>query len=266
MENLMKPENTYKLIIASLAIFVVLACNGTFTTGFSTPTIPPAPPTTPPTPVSQPFVISTLNFNETGENAEYTIKAQIPTISDNTDPHALAFNSEMQTIVQGQINEFKGAVSEMTPNPVGPYTLDAKYNLLFQNGAIASIKFEIQGYTGGAHPYLNIMTVNYDLAQSRQVALSELFLPNSNYLDVIANYCIAELRKQPVGSDPVFSKGAAPLPENYDGWNITPDGLLITFDAYQVAPGASGPVKILIPYSELQTVINPQGPLAGVIP
>jgi hypothetical protein len=41
---------------------------------------------------------------------------------------------------------------------------------------------------------------------------------------------------------------------------------MITFDTYQVAPGASGPQTIPIPYSELQAVINPQGPLAGISP
>jgi len=33
---------------------------------------------------------------------------------------------------------------------------------------------------------------------------------------------------------------------------------------YQVAPGASGPIQVLVPYEQLQTVIDPQGPLAGI--
>jgi hypothetical protein len=80
---------------------------------------------------------------------------------------------------------------------------------------------------------------------------------------VISKYCIAELQKQPVGFDPVFSTGAAPTPENYEDWNLTADHLIITFDTYQVAPGASGPQTISIPYSELQAVLHPQGPLAS---
>jgi hypothetical protein len=71
------------------------------------------------------------------------------------------------------------------------------------------------------------------------------------------------LSKQP-GFDEPFSDGAKPMPENYDNWNITPDGLLITFDMYQVAPGASGPLQVLVPYAQLQGVIDPQGPLAGI--
>lgn len=261
----MKRKNTYKLLLASISIFVVLACNATFTTSIPTPTLPPLLPTATPTPAGFVFIISPLNFNEAGQNGEYTINIQVPAIPDNNDPHALAFNSEMQTIVQSQIDEFKKAASEAR-GPVGPASLDGKYNLLFQNGFIASIKFEFLGYTGGAHPYLNILTANYDLAQSRPVALSDLFLPNSNYLEVISNYCIAELSKIFVDfASGTWATGAAPTPENYEDWNITPDGLLITFDTYQVGPGASGPQTVLIPYSALQTVINPQGPLAAIV-
>jgi len=32
-----------------------------------------------------------------------------------------------------------------------------------------------------------------------------------------------------------------------------------------VAPGAAGPQKIVVPYSELTAVIDPQGPLAAVV-
>ncbi len=263
----MKPKHICKFTIASLAIFVVLACNATFTTTIPTSAPTPLPSAVAPTPAGFAFVISPLTINETGENAAYTINVQIPAITDNNDPHALAFNTEMQTIIQSEINDFKKAVSEMPHDPAfAAPSLDGKYNLLFQGGVIVSIKFEIQGYTGGAHPYLNIKTANYDFSQNRQVTLSDLFLPNSNYLEVISKYCIAELGKRFIDfASGMWATGAAPTPENYDNWNITPDGLLITFDAYQVGPGASGPQTVLIPYSELQAVTNPQGPLAGLV-
>lgn len=260
----MRSNHTYKLLLMSLTLLIALACNGTFTTAFPTPTSASLPPTTTPTPVGFAFVISPLDINETGANAEYTIRAQIPAILDSNDPHALTFNSEMQTIAQGEIDLFKKAIAETPRDPASRAgSLEGKYDLLFQSGTLASIKLTFVGDTGGAHPYIDISTVTYDLAQSRQMALSDLFLPNSNYLEVISNYCLAELRKQPVGFDPVFSKGAAPTPEHYDSWNITPDGLLITFDQYQVAPGASGTPTILIPYQALQVLSDPQGPLAG---
>lgn len=265
----MKPNNTYKLILAGLLLLSVLACNGTFTADFSTPTSQvPIASATPPATANPPFVISSGVLNETGQNSEYTINAQFPTVLDVSDPRALAFNNEIQAHLQPQIDDFKKAVAETPQDPnFTASSLDVKYNLLFQNDTIVSIKFDFLAYiSGAAHPYLIITTVNYDLTQSRQLTLNELFLPNSNYLDVISNYCIAELQKQPVGFDPVFSAGAESKPENYEDWNISAEGLVVTFDQYQVAPGASGPQTIPIPYRELQAVIDPQGPLPGIIP
>jgi hypothetical protein len=136
-----------------------------------------------------------------------------------------------------------------------------KYALSFQCADLFSINFDISFYaSGAAHPGHYSITVNYDLGQSKELALSDLFLPNSNYLETISSYCIAELGKQPFFEGP-FAEGAQPTPENYHNWNITPDGLLITFDEYQVAPYAAGPQKVTVPYSALQTLINTQGPL-----
>ncbi len=131
-------------------------------------------------------------------------------------------------------------------------------------GIYGSLKFDFRFYSdGAAHPGLYSITLNYDLGQGRELVLGDLFLPSSGYLEAIANYCVAELSKQP-GFDGPFTEGAKPTQENYRNWNITPDGLLITFDMYQVAPGASGPIQVLVPYDQLQTVIDPQGPLADI--
>jgi len=35
----------------------------------------------------------------------------------------------------------------------------------------------------------------------------------------------------------------------------------INFDAYQVGPYAAGPQYVLVPYSALKDVINPDGPV-----
>jgi hypothetical protein len=143
--------------------------------------------------------------------------------------------------------------------------LDESYTSISKIGDLWSFKFDFKFYSdGAAHPGLYSITLNYDLGQGRELALGDLFLPNSAYLEAIANYCVTELSKQP-GFDEPWSDGAKPTPENYDNWNITPDGLLITFDMYQVAPGASGPIQVLVPYDQLQAVIDPQGPLAGIV-
>jgi hypothetical protein len=41
--------------------------------------------------------------------------------------------------------------------------------------------------------------------------------------------------------------------------------LLITFDEYQVAAYAAGPQTVVVPYSELKGLIDPQGALGNFI-
>ncbi len=262
----MKPNSIYKLIIASFMLFSVLACNGTFTAAFPTATNPVPtetavilPPSATPTP---PATLSSVSLHEENKNPNYEVKAQVPTLDGNTDARVVNFNTAMLNLVNKEINAFKKNVSQLPPSSVSPGSfLDVTYALTLQKGDLWSFKFGFSGYSAGAaHPYLYSITVNYDLGQGRQLALSELFLPNSNYLEVISNYCIAQLSKRDIGFEG-FSQGAGPTLENYRNWNITRDGLMITFDEYQVAAYAAGPQTVVVPYGELQAVINPQGQL-----
>lgn len=284
----MKPENTTKLVLAGFTLLVILACNTSFTAFDLTatpvpptslnPTFTPVLPTLPPlliteTPglfISQQVTLANVPFNEVnpGNNfPSYTITSQTPQLTGSNDLRVQAFNQQVNGFVTNEADVFRKNFQQL---PITAYSngssLDVTYTLISQIGDLWSFKFDFSFYSdGAAHPGLNSTTLNYDLGQGRELVLSDLFLPNSNYLEVIANYCTAELMKQPY-SDSFFLDGAKPTLENYRNWNITPDGLLITFDTYQVAPGAAGPQTVVVPYSELQTVIDPQGPLAIVIP
>lgn len=281
----MKPENTTKLVLAGFTLLVILACNTSFTAfdltatsvppTFLNPTFTPVLPTLPPlliteTPglfISQQVTLANVPFSEVnpGNNfPSYTITSQTPQLTGSNDPRVQAFNQQVNGFVTNEVDVFRKNFQQL---PITAYSngssLDVTYTLISQIGDLWSFKFDFAFYSdGAAHPGLNSTTLNYDLGQGRELVLSDLFLPNSNYLEVIANYCTAELLKQPY-SDSFFLDGAKPTLENYRNWNITPDGLLITFDTYQVAPGAAGPQTVVVPYSELQTVIDPQGPLAG---
>jgi hypothetical protein len=206
--------------------------------------------------------MTTLNISETGQNSEYTVNVQFPAILENTDPRASAFNDEIQTLVQREIAAFKLSVLEAPKDPAfAASSLDVRYSSWYEIGDIASIKFDFSIYiSGAAHPYGYSKTVNFDFDQRRSLSLKDLFLPDSKYLETIASYCMAVLSQREIGFE-LTSAGAAPTPENYRNWNITLDGLMITFDTYQVAPGAAGPQTVIVPYSELEAMLDPEGPL-----
>lgn len=267
----MKPENIYKLILTGCILLAVLACNLTFTNEF--PTLTALAPTataailSSPLPPTQQVILSSVLIQEDNPNPSYQIKVEIPTFQGDMDARVVDFNTAMTNLVNAEIDEFKKNVAELGDNTVSPNSFfDGKHSLILQSGNLWSFKFDFSVYiAGAAHPYSYSLTVNYDLGQGRQLALGDLFLSKSSYLEVISNYCITELNKREIGFD-VLSEGATPTLENYRNWNITNEGLMITFDQYQVVAGAAGSQTVIVPYSELGAVIDPQGPLAGIIP
>jgi hypothetical protein len=249
----------------SVVFFVTLACN--VLAPIPAPTPSPFTPTPTPVPISRQVTLIPASFNETNQTPPYTITSQTPQLAGSDDPRVQAFNQRLNELVQKEVELHRQGFLQ---NPVPPISngssLDVTYKLVSQNGDIWSLKLDFSFYSdGAAHPGLYSITVNYDLSQGRELALGELFLPNTDYLGVVSKYCINELSKQPGFEGSGFEQGANPILENYRNWNLTAEGLLITFDVYQVAPYASGPQTVMVPFSELKPFIDPQGPLGGNI-
>jgi hypothetical protein len=207
-----------------------------------------------------------VHFSESGQSPTYTIISETPSLTGIRDPRVDAFNLAASDIVNHDINEFKASLKYQPPTPLtsGSF-IDVNYELLSPPGDILSLKFNVSGYSdGAAHPYHYSQTLTFDLGHGEKINLERLFLRGTDYLQPISDYCKAQLSKRDIAFD-AFVTGADPTQENYRNWNLTRDGLLITFDEYQVAPYAAGPQTVLIPYAALKDILDPQGPLAKII-
>ncbi|HRQ33170.1 MAG TPA: RsiV family protein [Anaerolineales bacterium] len=208
-------------------------------------------------------------FKEEGSTPPYTITSQTPQLSGGENEAVARFNALSDQIVQVEIANFReNSLSQASDPPIASGSFfDATYDLVYQNGNLWSLKFDFLGYSdGAAHPYHYSKTLNYDLERRMQLSLDDLFLANSEYLQALSDYCITELSQRDIGFDGAFSAGAEPTPENYRNWNIASDGLLITFDEYQVASYAAGPQTVVVPYDALRAWIAPLGPLRLIMP
>ncbi len=229
------------------------------------PTIPP--PTETAIPLYEQVNLSSSGLQEVGQQQPaYKVTAQIPVLVGSRDPRVQAFNADMKSIVDKAVADFKQNVANL---PSQPYptesTFDLRFNILSPPGNILSLKFDIQTfYSGAAHPGSVSQTANFDLQHGRDLTLADLFLPDSDFLTPISKYCIAQLSTRDIGFES-FELGATPTLQNYRNWNITGDGLMITFDEYQVGPYAAGPQTVVIPYHQLAQIIEPNGPLAGFV-
>lgn len=209
-------------------------------------------------------------IKESNKELKYEVVAQYPQLSGGSNPHFEKFNQAARALVTKKVASFKKDMESMEneERPEGSMgsSLDVAYTVILAQDDLISIKFDVGSYyQGAAHPNSYSDAINFDLKNGAQLKLSDLFKPGAKYLQAIANYAIADLKKQAKDRSLIaedIERGAAPQAKNYQSWTMTKTGLAITFDAYQVGPYAVGPQFVTVPYSALKDVINPEGVVA----
>jgi len=209
-------------------------------------------------------------IKESNKKLMYEIDARYPQLSGGSNPNFEKFNQVVRAPVLKEVAGFK---KEMAPDeadeprPEGSMgsDLNVSYEVALAQDDLISVEYSVGSYyQGAAHPNTFSEVINYDLKNGKQLKLADLFKPGAKYLQAIANYCIADLKKQANEKGLEASEienGAAANAKNYQSWTITRKGIGINFDAYQVGPYAAGPQFVLVPYSALKDVINPEGPV-----
>lgn len=212
------------------------------------------------------------SIKESNKKLMYEIDAQYPQLNGGSNPNFGKFNQLARMAVMKDVAEFKKAMAPEegeAPPPEGSMGSDLgiSYSIALAQDDLVSVKFDVGSYyQGAAHPNSHSSVLNYDLRNGKQLKLADLFKPGAKYLPALSSYCIAELKKQATDKgllEDQIQEGAAPAVKNYSSWTITKRGLGIAFDAYQVGPYAAGPQFVLVPYSALKDLINPEGPIAS---
>jgi hypothetical protein len=208
---------------------------------------------------------------EENKKEHYEIEADYPQIEGSQDARIAAFNKEVSEIINSNIRDFKKDAPEAydKENPDAQLSgLFINHDIVMANDEVVSVSFNISNYfSGAAHPNHNSYALNYDLRNGKELHLSDLFNPGTNFLQAISNYSIkslkAKLKKMEMDDEGMIQEGAGAKADNFQSWNLTPKGLLFTFDPYQVAAYAAGPQEVLIPYATLKEIIKQDSP-AGV--
>lgn len=206
----------------------------------------------------------TKTFSESNKLKRFDMSAEYPEISGIDPAKAAKFNQLVKAEVMKSLAVFKKTMTAQTaedlkylPKGVNNY-IDINYNVETANDDFISLQFGHSEYTGGAHPGYATSTLNFDVQNKRELKLADLFQPKSNYLKVISDYSIAELKKMvgDLSDDDWIKNGAGAKTENFQSWNITKKGLMFTFDPYQVAAYAAGSFTVIVPYDKLKPILQ----------
>lgn len=218
------------------------------------------------------------NIKSTSKTPKYEIDADYPQVTGAPDTRFDKFNQEAKNLVTRKVAEFRKDMAERSAevnvdtSEMGS-DLSVGYTVGFASDELISVEFGVGGYyAGAAHPNSYTQVINYDVKNGKPLKLADLFKPNTKYLQAMSAFAIKNLKSQAktqgadsMLTDETIQEGAGPQLKNFKSWTITRKGLAITFDSYQVAPYAAGPQEVVIPYSALKDLINPDGPLGRFV-
>lgn len=131
-----------------------------------------------------------------------------------------------------------------------PTYINGSYEIKTNERGVLSLSLEGLANFGGAHPNTMINSMSFDVTSGHNYLLSELFKPNSNYVEILSRKVLIQLKEQEI---PLFDDypGIEPNQDYY----IADKSLVIYFQLYQIAPYVAGFPYAVIPIYQIQDII-----------
>ena len=147
---------------------------------------------------------------------------------------------KIEIFVEEEKEKFLASIQDATVQKDITYTLDISYEN-YSSKKYESFLFFTTNYTGGAHPYTTLWTVNYDKKEQKFVSIDTLINKEKNFLKKVSKSIQSDLLMNPkvINSAMLFA-GTYPSKENFQNVIFTEKNLLFFFPPYQVAPYSSG--------------------------
>lgn len=135
--------------------------------------------------------------------------------------------------------------------PVRKFEAFVAYTITYNQNCAISLYFDRYEYTGGAHGNTIRYSNTWNLQTGTQMKLSRLFA-NQNYeayIIMMINQQIAEQIKN--GTNQYFENYSELVTQyfNEESFYLTPQGVVIYYQQYEIAPYSSGIPTFTIPYS-----------------
>ena len=142
------------------------------------------------------------------------------------------------------------------------------YTLTAANSRLIDVNLIISTYNwGAAHPLSGQVSFAWWLDQQRPLKPTDIFSPNIAWHQKLAALTLAKLLKDP-GPDALWKQGTPDNPGELEkavaggvidpkSWNISSEGLTITFGSYEVGPYSTGWPSATLAWQELHNILSP---------
>lgn len=226
----------------------------------------------------------TITKGETNTaNDDYELRIEYPQLKQPTTLSERRFNRLIKSLVNKEIQSFENFCrneKRQRKRPLG-FNLNLSYSTNIISPKLICLDLRWSSFTGYLNSDYFTTTINYDLEKGKELKLPDVFKPKSNYLKTLSAVGLRVLKKTCLmcGCEGGISAGArlpqgienpddfpagfksikeavAPKLENFELWSLNNNGITITFDEYEIAPGCAGIISIQLPFEDLKPVLR----------
>jgi hypothetical protein len=198
--------------------------------------------------------VTVLNYRiEYPEFVSDNYKKSIRAVNQFYKGEALALQNNFRTklyrmAVEQYLNDIKNGF------PVHVFEALQTFEVTYNKACIISLYFDNYRYTGGAHGLTVRTSQTWNLKTGKMLKLRELYKCSDNYKSYIKKKIIEQIRENP---DIYFVNYEELMEQTFDVNNFycTPQGVVVYFQQYDIAPYASGIREFLLPYN--RCIIDP---------
>lgn len=165
----------------------------------------------------------------------------------------------------GVIEDYQKFQTEFPDSEI-TYFIRRSADILLSNASMLSVEVTEEEFRGGAHPNATRTYVNLNPATGEDIALKGVVRDGSMAaLTELAEKRFRGEREIPQGKK-LSEAGFTFADDKFTlskTWGVSPRGLVFHYNAYEIAPYASGPTTVLLPWNEIKDLIRKE---AGVLP
>ena len=151
-------------------------------------------------------------------------------------------------------------------NEVG-WCLDRYVRVIYNIDNIVSLQFDEMQFTGGVHPNHKTIYYTYDTKLNKRININDLFISNyENTLNEIGEKYFRMIKD--IKPEETLNDAGYFIHDKFhvnDNFALTKHGILFYYNPYEIAPYGFGSTKLIIPYTEIKSIINKDSNIYHII-
>jgi len=137
--------------------------------------------------------------------------------------------------------------------PFRPFEAFLGCTITYNENCMLSLYFDAYQFTGGAHGNTTRTSDTWDLGCGRRVTMARFFEPGAMYKAYVIGAVNEQISAQIAAGDGMYFDDYETNVARYFNVNsfyLVPEGLVVYYQQYQIAPYASGIPEFLLPFSK----------------